>query len=87
MDNEKYLQDIFNKKENWRLMNNYLQLYQIPENILIKTIDYYDSNLCLKTQHNLKRAFCFNYLYNKESDMEDNKVDYNDIIAYYKYKL
>ena len=80
--NENMLNTIFDKNENWRLMNSYLQLYQIPESILIKTIGYYDNNLCLRTQHELTPRFCFKYLYK----MGNNNIDYNDIVNNFKNK-
>lgn len=83
---ENTLNLFFNKKENWRLINDFLELYQIPEAILIKTHGHYDSNKCLKTQVNLTPYFCFKYLYNSMEDTNDNRVDYNDILSNFKNK-
>ena len=81
MQFENMLNTTFDKMENWRLMNSYLQLYQIPESILIKTVGSYDGNLCLRTQHEITPYFCFKYLYNK-----DDSIDYNDIVNNFKNK-
>jgi hypothetical protein len=65
-------------------MNNLLAQYQFPEYFLIKTIEYYDSWKCLKTQWNLSPYFCFRYLYDNDTDSADNWTDFSEI---YKYLL
>ncbi len=68
-----------------RLMNlNYLMhSHAFSETFLMKTIEYYDSWICLKTQHNLSPSFCFQYLYDNNTDSADNWTDFNDILQYF----
>jgi hypothetical protein len=65
------------------LMNYYLTQYQFSEEILIRTLDYYDSHKCLTGQRNLTPYFCFFYLYNKPSDSTDIFTSYSDILHYF----
>ncbi len=63
-------------------MNHLLTKHQFSEKFLAKTIGYYDSWICLKTQKNLSAEFCFKYLFNNDTDSADNWTDLNDIIVY-----
>ena len=65
-------------------MNNLLFTYQFSEDFLIKTIGYYDSWKCLRSQKNLTPYFCFRYLYDNMTDSADDWTDYNDILEYLK---
>ena len=65
-------------------MNNLLTKYQFSEEFLIKTIDYYDSWKCLRSQQNLSPYFCFRYLYDNISDSADDWTDYNMVANYLK---
>ena len=65
-------------------MNNLLFQYQFSEDFLIKTILYYDSWKCLRSQNNLSPSFCFRYLYDNQTDSADDWTDYNDIKDYLK---
>jgi len=65
-------------------MNNLLAEHQFSEDFLIKTICYYDSWKCLKTQKNLSPFFCFRYLYDNDTDSADDWTDYNQIYEYLK---
>ena len=74
-------EDIINSnKLSW--MNNLLSNNQFTEDFLIKTIMYYDSWKCLRTQNNLSPYFCFMYLYDNTTDSADDWTDYNDIKTY-----
>jgi hypothetical protein len=63
-------------------MNHLLTTRQFSAEFLAKTIGYYDSWICLKTQKNLSAEFCFKYLFNNDTDSADNWTDLNDIIVY-----
>ncbi len=63
-------------------MNNLLSQYQFPEDFLIKTIEYYDSGKCLRTQWDLSPYFCFRYLYDNETDSADDWTDFNQVYVY-----
>lgn len=63
-------------------MNNLLKEYQFPEEFLIKTIGYYDSWKCLRTQWNLSPYFCFRYLYDNDTDSADDWTDFSQIYIY-----
>lgn len=75
--------EILNDKNQLIIMNYLLKKFQFSEEFLIKTKDYYDSCLCIKTQKNLSPFFCINYLYNQD-DSNDDWVDYNQIYKYLK---
>jgi hypothetical protein len=82
--NEEDLTDLLNSPEKLSFMNNLLKQYQFPEDFLIKTIGYYDSWKCLRTQWSLSPYFCFRYLYDNDTDSADNWTDYHEV---YKYLL
>jgi hypothetical protein len=63
-------------------MNSLLSQYQFPEDFLIKTICYYDSWKCLRSQWDLSPYFCFRYLYDNDTDSADDWTDYNEILLY-----
>ena len=65
-------------------INNLLRVRQFSEEFLIKTRNYYNANVCIKTQNNLSPEFCFKYLYDNDVDSEENKLDFNDISNYLK---
>ena len=65
-------------------MNNLLKENQFSEEFLIKTINYYDSWKCLRTQQKLSPYFCFRYLYDNDTDSADDWTDYNMIYEYLK---
>ncbi len=67
-------------------VNSLLYKHQFSEKFLEKTIEYYDSWICLKTQQNLTPAFCFQYLYDNDTDSADNWTDFNDILQYFLKK-
>ncbi len=73
-------------KEPRRLMNlNYLMhSHAFSEIFLAQTVEYYDSWVCLKTQQNLTPSFCFQYLYDNDTDSADNWTDFNDILRYFE---
>ena len=81
---ENELEDLFQSPQKLCYMNNLLSKYQFPEYFLIKTIAYYDSVRCLKTQWDLSPYFCFRYLYDNDSDSSDDWTDFSEI---YKYLL
>lgn len=64
-------------------VNYLLYKHQFSELFLQKTIEYYDSWICLKTQQNLTPNFCFTYLYDNNTDSADNWTDFNDILQYF----
>ncbi len=61
----------------------YMYHRQFSEAFLAKTVEYYDSWICLKTQNSLTPYFCFRYLYDNDTDSADNWTDYNDIVKYF----
>ena len=63
-------------------MNSLLREHQFSEDFLIKTILYYDSWKCLRTQKNLSPQFCFKYLYDNDTDSADDWTDYTAIENY-----
>ncbi len=63
-------------------MHSLLRNHQFSEEFLIKTICYYDSWKCLRTQKNLSPYFCFKYLYANDTDSADDWTDYNKIKEY-----
>jgi hypothetical protein len=79
-DFEKELLDNPNKLT---FMNNLLFKHQFSEEFLIKTIGYYDSWKCLKSQKNLSLKFCVMYLYDNKTDSADNWTSYNDLEQYF----
>jgi hypothetical protein len=64
-------------------MNYSLYKRSFSEEFLAKTLEYYDSWICLKTQKHLTPYFCFRYLYDNDTDSADNWTDYNDIVKYF----
>lgn len=74
--------ELLNCPEKLSWMNNLLQQYQFSEEFLVKTILYYDSWKCLRTQKNLSPYFCFKYLYDNDTDSADDWTDYNEIKEY-----
>lgn len=75
-------QELLNNPDKLSFMNNLLSQHQFTEEFLIKTINYYDSWKCLRSQNNLSPYFCFRYLYDNDTDSADNWTDYNDILEY-----
>jgi hypothetical protein len=75
-------QELLNNPNKLSFMNNLLSQHQFTEEFLIKTIEYYDSWKCLRTQMNLSPYFCFRYLYDNNTDSADNWTDYNEIKEY-----
>jgi hypothetical protein len=75
-------EELLNNPHKLPFMNNLLSQHQFTEEFLIKTIIYYDSWKCLRTQKNLSPYFCFRYLYDNDTDSADNWTDYNDILEY-----
>ena len=76
--------DLLNSPNKLCFMNNLLQENQFSEDFLIKTINYYDSWKCIRTQNNLSPYFCFKYLYDNDTDSADDWTDYNTIYHYLK---
>ena len=76
--------DLLNNPLKLSFMNNLLRQYQFSEEFLIKTVLYYDSWKCIRTQNNLSPYFCFRYLYDNDSDSGDDWTDFSEI---YKYLL
>jgi hypothetical protein len=76
--------NLLNTPEKLYSMNNLLFEHQFSENFLTKTIYYYDSWKCLRSQKNLSPYFCFRYLYDSQYDSVDNWTDYNDVESYLK---
>jgi hypothetical protein len=75
-------QELLNNPNKLSFMNNLLSQHQFTEEFLIKTIEYYDSWKCIRSQNNLSPYFCFRYLYDNDTDSADNWTDYNDILEY-----
>lgn len=73
---------LINAPEKLCFMNSLLSQYQFPEDFLIKTIGYYDSWKCLRTQWDLSPYFCFRYLYDNDTDSADDWTDFNQIYLY-----
>lgn len=74
--------ELLNKPEQLCYMNNLLQKHQFTEEFLIKTIMYYDSWKCIRSQKNLSPYFCFKYLYDNNTDSADDWTDYYQIQEY-----
>ncbi len=74
--------DLLNDPAKLCWMYNLLSQHQFSEDFLIKTIGYYDSWRCLRTQNNLSPEFCFKYLYDNDTDSADDWTDYNDVKRY-----
>ena len=68
------------------MMNYYLNQYQFSEDFLIKSLPYYDSTRCLKTQKHLTPEFCFTYLCDNKYDSADIWTNYDDIIYHFRNK-
>lgn len=75
---------MFESPELLTCLQYYMYKRQYTEAFLAKTVEYYDSWICLKTQHSLSPYFCFRYLYDNTTDSADNWTDYTDIIEYLK---
>jgi hypothetical protein len=82
MNNQKLEQELLNNPEQLSWMSNLLSKHQFSEEFLIKTILYYDSWKCLRTQKNLSPYFCFRYLYDNDTDSADDWTDYNQVKDY-----
>jgi hypothetical protein len=80
--NVQFEQELLNDPNKLSWMHSLLSQHQFSEDFLIKTIGYYDSWRCLRTQKNLSPYFCFKYLYDNDTDSMDNWTDYNDIESY-----
>jgi len=78
------LNELLNSPSKLCKMNNLLSQYQFPEDFLIKTVGYYDSWKCLRSQCDLSPYFCFRYLYDNDTDSADNWTDFSEV---YKYLL
>lgn len=76
--------DLLSNESKLSCMNNLLFKHQFSEEFLIKTILYYDSWKCIRSQKNLSPFFCFKYLYDNETDSADNWTDYTEIYDYLK---
>jgi hypothetical protein len=74
--------DLLNNPQKLSYLSNLLKDHQFSEEFLIKTILYYDSWRCLRTQKNLSPYFCFRYLYDNDTDSADDWTDYNDVKRY-----
>jgi hypothetical protein len=81
---EQFERELLNNSAKLSFMNNLLREYQFTEEFLIKTINYYDSWVCINSQYNLTPYFCFKYLYDNDTDSADNWTDYNTIYKYLK---
>ena len=56
---------------------------QFSASFLAKTVEWYDSWVCLRTQKGLTPEFCFRHLFDNETDSADNWTDFNDIVRYF----
>ncbi len=74
--------DLLNDPKRLSCMHALLREHQFSEEFLIKTIGYYDSWRCIRTQKNLSPYFCFRYLYDSPYDSADDWTDYNEIERY-----
>ncbi len=74
--------DILDRKDLLPYIQNYFSNRQFSEDFLSKTLQYYDSWICLRYQKNLSPYFCFKYLYDNKTDSADNWTSYNDIMKY-----
>jgi hypothetical protein len=79
---EEIEKELLNDESKLSFMNNLLFKYQFSEDFLIKTIYYYDSWKCLRSQKNLSPSFCFRYLYDNQTDSADDWTDYNNVKDY-----
>ncbi len=77
-------EELLNNPVKLSCMNNLLFKHQFTEDFLIKTIVYYDSWKCLRSQSNLSPYFCFRYLYDNDTDSADDWTDYPTIERYLK---
>lgn len=75
-------QELLDNPDKLSWMNNLLSKHQFSEVFLIKTICYYDSWKCLRTQKKLSPYFCFMYLYCNDTDSADDWTDYNEVKEY-----
>ena len=80
--NVQFEQELLNDPNKLSWMYNLLSQHQFSEEFLIKTIGYYDSWRCLRTQKNLSPYFCFRYLYDNDTDSADDWTDYNNVKDY-----
>jgi hypothetical protein len=80
--NRRELSELLKSPSRLSFMNSLLVKHQFPEYFLIKTICYYDSWICLRTQKNLSPFFCFRYLYDNETDSADNWTDFHEVYKY-----
>lgn len=77
-------QEILNDPKQLTSVQVLLYKHQFSEEFLAKTVEYYDSWICLKTQQHLTPQFCFQYLYDNDTDSADNWTDFNDILRYFQ---
>jgi hypothetical protein len=68
-------------------INLLLQNRQFSLEFLAKTVEWYDSWVCLRTQKHLTPAFCFRYLFNNATDTSDNWTDHSDIVRYFMGRI
>jgi hypothetical protein len=80
--NVQFEQELLNDPYKLSWMHSLLSKHQFSEDFLIKTICYYDSWRCLRTQKNLSPYFCFRYLYDNDTDSADDWTDYNNVKDY-----
>ena len=80
--NQQELDELLQSPEKLKRIDFLLKKYQFPETFLAKTIAYYNSLVCLRTQSNLSPYFCFRYLYNTDNDSYDSWTDYSEIYKY-----
>lgn len=64
-------------------LQNLMHHRQFSVQFLTKTVEWYDSWVCLRTQKGLTPQFCFRYLFDNGTDSADNWTDYNDIVRYF----
>jgi hypothetical protein len=83
---EELEKELLNNPSKLSFMNNLLRKYQFSETFLSKTIYYYDSWKCIRTQKNLSPYFCFRYLYDNDTDSADDWTDYTEIYNYLKIR-
>jgi hypothetical protein len=80
--NQIELEHLLQSPNKLKQMDDLLNKYQFPESFLVKTINYYNPLVCLRTQLNLSPYFCFRYLYNTNNDSYDTWTDYSEIYKY-----
>jgi hypothetical protein len=76
-------EELLRNEDALRNLSQLLYVRQFSLDFLAKTVEWYDSWLCLRSQKGLTPEFCFRYLFDNGTDSADNWTDYNDIAKYF----